>query len=398
MIKVIYFTDTFYSKHGGRTHAREFYKAMLNDKRVSEIELFPTAPSTLLNSSTDDKINLKYLINKSLKTIVPKAFMKIFRVQFPKIKVYKELVSTIKKQGSDVLIIRHSVHFKYLSWLAKDFPELKIVVEFNASLFNEGLSNVPFISYWRKQEIKSLKKANLISAVSVFLKDYLTSNSSISNQAIIVNPNGVDIDSFKQTNPALREIKRSKINIPRDAIVFGYVGGMEKFRRLPEVMERFISLLKNGYDKLFLVLIGNGEDLPEILKMQEKYSGILGGHFYCNENWVSYDEIPGWMYSFDVGLFPFTAPYCSPLKIFEFAACGLPIIGPKVPAITENSGGNLCSFLINQDGGNFEESFIELYDNIEQYKLQKNKLDRLIHSYSWGANVDRIVSGITNRV
>jgi glycosyltransferase involved in cell wall biosynthesis len=394
MIKVIYFTDTFYSAHGGRTHAREFYKALLLDHRVSEVVVLPKEHSSPVN--TDRKINLFFFLRKTAKIIIPSGVKRMFRLKFPKRQTYKELIGAIAQQGTDVLIMRHGLHFRYINRLVKDFPKLRIVVEFNSSLFAETCSNISFISYWRRQESKSLQKAHRISAVSGFLKEYLISNDGMVEERILVNPNGVDIASFESSSPELIKSKRDELGIPHDAIVFGYVGGMEKFRRLPEVVERFALLLEKGYEKMFLVLVGNGEDLREIGKIKDKYKATLEGHFYCNENWVSYEEIPAWMHSFDIGLFPFTAPYCSPLKIFEYAACGLPILGPKVPAIAENAGAELCSVLIDQDGSNFEESLVELHDNIAKYKLKSFDLRNVIQAYSWTANVDKIISSIKN--
>jgi len=390
-MRVIYFTDTYYDNHGGRTHAREFLKALSKNKRIKDVILFPDQKNISKNSSYG--FVFRSLIKSMLNMILPIELKIQYRLFVPN--VYKDLNQVIEKKKPDLIIVRHSTYFKTYNKLRKKFPNLNIVVEFNTSLFMEGYSQISFVNYWRKKEIQALSSANYISSVSCYLKDYLSAHDEILEKKIIINPNGVDVAKFKPFSKEMKRALRKNLNIPENAIIFGYIGGMEKFRRLPEVVERFAQLRAKGFLNIFLMIIGNGTDLKNVIEMGNKYDFLLKDYFYFNGYWVNYDEIPKWVNIFDVGIFPFSNPYGSPQKIFEYAACGLPILGPEVPALQLGTGSELCTYLVKQDGSNLEELILKIYNNVEEEKNKALKIRSILEQgYTWQANVTRILNVI----
>jgi glycosyltransferase involved in cell wall biosynthesis len=396
MLNVIYYSDTYYGEHGGRTHAREFLQALNDSSEVSRALIFPVKSRTQ-NDLKKMHVTLLRKIYFYIKHIsnrcIPNNITMIYRLHFPNSKIYKMLAKLIKSENPDLIILRHSNNFKYLDKIHKDYPQIKLAVEFNASIFNESFSSLPFIEYWRKEEMNSLVNAHCISSVSDYLKNYMINYQPNLKNKIIVNPNGVDIKKINSFRLSARNKMRADLKIPTNAIVFGYLGGMERFRRLPEVVERFASLRRGGLNNIFLALVGDGEDLNSVLTSVHKNESFLDGHIYCNEKWIPHQDVPSWLNLFDVGIFPFSNNYGSPQKIFEYAACGLPILGPDVPALTIGTGRELCSALVIQDGSNFKQSVAKIYNNIiiEKEVAIGNKQIVEKH-YTWDKNLRRILN------
>jgi len=399
MKRMLYYSETYYLNHGGRTHAREFFNALKIHKDVEKAVIFPSEENQneYFSNQINNKNGLLYIIKSIIKFFIPQKIRTTFRLYSPSQSIFNLLAQTINKEKPDLLILRHTNSFKYLNWLNKKFSNLKVIVEFNASVFGEGPADVYFVKFWRKQEIKSLSLANNISVVSSYLKNYLIRYNPKLERKIIVNPNGVDIEKFSLIYSEDKKNKmRNELNIPNDAIVFGYIGGMEKFRRLPEVVEKFAKLRSKGYTKIFLLLIGNGTDYNEVNIKYNNYKNSFNSYFYSNDEWVSYEEVLKWISIFDVGIFFFTNPYGSPLKIFEYAACGLPIIGPDAPSLDYETGRELCHKLVKQDGSNFDEAVIDVYKNIDKLKIiSQNNIDIVKRKYTWKANVDRILNCVS---
>ena len=400
--KYLYYSNTYYANYGGRTHANEFFRALKSHRDVSSATLF-----SFLDEDTQVSRSFLRLVQDILKTLtqklkhtfIPKQMFAIYKYQYPSKTIYRQLKAIIKREQIDVLILRHMNSFKYLKWLHKDCVGLKTVVEFNGSAFSEGDSNIPFVNYWRKQEIQCLEKADYISVVSEELRQHFLNTNINIDESIIVNPNGVDVGRFKPLGKGDRYRLRNKLNIPTEAIVFGYVGGMEKFGRLPEVVERMGLLRLKGFVRIFMIIVGDGEDLREVISMKNKYESLTDKFIYCNESWIPYEKIPFWLNSFDVGMFPFSNSFGSPQKLFEYAAFGLPIIGPAVPALTIDSGSELCEYLVKQDGSNFEESIIAVYKNIDLLKSSAKRVRKIVTSkYTWDANVSRIIDKINSPI
>ena len=109
-----------------------------------------------------------------------------------------------------------------------------------------------------------------------------------------------------------------------------YHGHVTRQRRIDNAIKA-IPLLKNI--DVRLVVLGDGdafEDLKGLVKTLgiEKRVSI--------EKTVSYEQVPDWINRSDAGILPFNDWYgrnvSSPIKLFEYLACGKPVIVTDIPA------------------------------------------------------------------
>ena len=231
-MKVLYYAHEYYCEYGARTHAREFYRVLQRHPQVAECRIFPaeSAPSPLFSSAPQSRFA------RLARAVVPVRARMQWRMWRPFGLDYHSLCGVLSEFRPDLLVIRMGIQFRYIQRLRARFPLLKICVEYNASFLEGPNQHLWFGHYWRREEARQISFADSVSVVSGQLGDELCAFHPALRSKMVLNPNGVDIDRFHPAEPEERLEARRVLNIPDRAVVFGYIGGMESFRRLPEVV------------------------------------------------------------------------------------------------------------------------------------------------------------------
>jgi glycosyltransferase involved in cell wall biosynthesis len=147
--------------------------------------------------------------------------------------------------------------------------------------------------------------------------------------AAVEIPNGVDPAAFLAAPERRNQARRERL-IGADEVVVGYVGSFSVWHGIPEMLDAAAILLDRGCGKVVIVLVGSGDLLPEARRRQ-RMEGLANLRLPGAS--VNRAQLRDWMITFDVGLctnLPFDG---SPLKFFEYLACGIPVIGSGVPQV-----------------------------------------------------------------
>ncbi len=384
---MLYYCPEYYSHHGGRTHARGFFGALQGLSSVTSSFLYPHAPSqcdTYIKSGQQDSLGwLRFF---------PPTIRRIVRFFKPKHELTRAVVSELVANECNVLIIRTGVSLPSISTIKKACPNTTICLEVNSAYFDESFPNLPLKSIFQKWEVTRFSSAEAIVVVSSYLKSYLA-DRGVNSDKILVNQNGVDIETVDLIG--VNDVKE-EYGIPTDAFVVGYIGGMETFRRLPEVIGYFAKLRTNGNDDLYFMIVGDGKDMPAVKAAIEADKDILGDSVML-AGWKSQSELPKFLKTFDLAIFPFTNDYCSPLKLLEYLGAGIPTIGPDTSAVREVFEDGVHLRLVKQDGSNFVSSVLEMKaDTRLRTKLGKNGRRLVLGEYTWQKNAERVIEHIEN--
>jgi glycosyltransferase involved in cell wall biosynthesis len=236
-MKIIYFAYEYYCNHGGRTHARSFFASLSRHPLVSKAVIFPTDEEMGTATAMDGaqfggfrpvgKKVARYL----WRNVVPEWIRRQINLFYPSPRIYRSFSSVIREERPDALVLRIGGMFRFMQRLRRDFPDLKICIEFNATGFDESKEWIPWRNRWRREEAHQFGFADSICVVSGYLQRYLVSLNPTLAERITVNPNGVDMELFKPLGADIRRESRQEMKIPDEAVVLGYVGGMESFRR-----------------------------------------------------------------------------------------------------------------------------------------------------------------------
>lgn len=165
-------------------------------------------------------------------------------------------------------------------------------------------------------EPKIVSGSHTIFATTVYLRDRI--NEKYKRQAFVVE-NGVETDFF--TAPGTEP---PELDIPRPRL--GYVGGM-KFKIDFALLKKLMAE-KAGWQ---LLLIG-----PPPSAFNKDYNRLLQMENVYNMGTASPRKVPGYMELLDVGLLPYKEIEYNrgvfPLKLYEYLAAGIPVVGCGVPS------------------------------------------------------------------
>lgn len=208
-----------------------------------------------------------------------------------------------------------------------------LLLELNAPLAEEQVAYraTGFSELAAQAERWTLTQADAVLVVSTPLREHALA-LGVEADRIHVLPNGVDTACFHPAQPDPDVRRRLKLD---GGPVLGFVGGLRPWHGA-EVLPELLQRLSGGHPGVRLVVAGDGPlrgALEEALQQRGLSSRVtLAGL-------VPHDEIPDVIRQFDVAVAPYPAPshpfYFSPLKLFEYMACGVPVVAPELGQIPD---------------------------------------------------------------
>lgn len=384
-MKILYYCPEYYCNYGARAHARGFYNAL---------QLLPNVTKTYLYPEDQPQDYSQGVQNKKRKRrklwFLPLVIERTIRYFWPKRVLTRTLISRIKTCGCDAVVIRTGSNQPSFRQIKKACPDATICLEINAADFDEAFPGLPLKPMFQRWEARRYDQADAINVVSSHLKKYLE-KYGVRSGKILVNQNGVSTGTVDLD--ALGNV-RDTYNIPESAFVLGYVGGMEPFRRLPEVISYIAEMRRDGNEDVYLLIVGDGADMRSAQATIEAEGDVLKDSVKLT-GWQDHAVIPTFLNTFDLAIFPFTNDYCSPLKLFEYLGAGLAAIGPDTSAVREVFEDGVHLKLVNQDGSDFISTVLELKNNSRMRSELGTKGRKLVLSeYTWNKNAERVVQHI----
>lgn len=175
-------------------------------------------------------------------------------------------------------------------------------------------------------ELNLIRRADLVASVSGSL-DLQLAQAGIGAGRRMVLPNGVNVSSFAPQEVDA-DVKRELD--PERRFVVGWVGGFRPFHGLdmiPRIAEGLRALVPNAT----LCLMGTG---PEREAVAERTHGL--GDAVRILDPVPHDEVPRWLAAFDACLVLARSGdfHYSPMKLYEYLACGRPVVAPDIGQIS----------------------------------------------------------------
>jgi glycosyltransferase involved in cell wall biosynthesis len=177
-----------------------------------------------------------------------------------------------------------------------------------------------------------LQRANHAFTVSESLKRIAVDRWGADANKIEVIPNGVDLELF---SPQAKPLGiRDMLDAGNDPIVT-FVGALGPWHGVDQLLRAFAVVLSSRADARLLLVGGAKEYEIDHLKAQAERLGIADRVRFHGR--VEHDDIPRVLVECDVAVAPYpSADYgFSPLKIFEYMGCGLPVIVSDVPSTRE---------------------------------------------------------------
>lgn len=113
-----------------------------------------------------------------------------------------------------------------------------------------------------------LNTADVVVAPTIKTKRLLL-ESGISDHIVVI-PTGIELDKFERkiSEEEKNELKK-ELDLPEDALIYGTVGRLAQEKNIDEIIEAHADLIKK-WDKLYLVLVGDGKYRPDLENLVDK--------------------------------------------------------------------------------------------------------------------------------
>jgi len=259
-----------------------------------------------------------------------------------------ELLRRFESDPPDFIYERASLYATAGASLAKRFG-VPLILELNAPLAVEqaayratGLGELA-----AQAERWTLTHADAVVVVSSELGKHVKS-LGVKSGKIHVLPNGVNPALFHPTvrrndgSEARRDLPANEsaalsrtAATHNDVPVLGFLGGLRPWHGV-EILPELLTRLQKRHPGTRLIIAGDGQLRGELERAfakrgLEKLVTITG--------LLMHEKVPDVIRTFDVALAPYPKHdhdfYFSPLKLFEYMACGIPVVAAKLGQIAE---------------------------------------------------------------
>ena len=202
---------------------------------------------------------------------------------------------------------------------------LPLVLEVNAPL---RLETVLYRQLVDEETAVRIEKTQFTAAdhlivVSTWLADYAAERGA-PREHIHILPNAVDPQQF---HPAVRGGKIRNFYGLHDKIVVGFVGRPRPWHDLQTLLSAVASL-HQADERYHLLLVGQ---MPDDIPAQLAAHGLENAATVTNA--IPHNQVPAHIAAMDIAVSPHRALadfYYSPLKLFEYLACGVPTVAANV--------------------------------------------------------------------
>ena len=213
---------------------------------------------------------------------------------------------------------------------------------------------------------KNIKYAEFVTLTDESLKT--TYNIPDAKAKIISN--GVNTKNFKN-DPKAKE----KLNL--DGFIVGYVGVLRGWVDFKPVFEA----LKYLNNEIKLLIVGSEGSFNENKELAKKF-GVADRVIFTGM--VPYSKVPLYISAMDIGIIPFKKCDVSfnalPLKLFEYFACGKPVISSELFPIKSNFSDEV---LFASNYKDYINNIELLYQNKELRKKLGEKGRKVSENFDW---------------
>ena len=239
--------------------------------------------------------------------------------------------------------------------------------------------------------------------ITTALKEAVNSTFSplFGSQDVIVAPDGVDLTRYRDIQSpeeARRSLQRKGFNqLDSSRFTIGYTGHLYQGRGVNMILEIASQLPQF----LFLIVGGNPEAVNSIrseLKRRSLENVVLTG-------FVPNTELPHYQAACNVLLMPYQrqvsassggdiGSFLSPMKMFEYLACGRVIISSNLPVLLEVLNETNAILLPPEDPDLWVSAILEIKNQNDRREVLGINARRDAKAYTWESRAARIFSAV----
>lgn len=324
-------------------------------------------------------------IAAKLKALLPQWFYELLEFAYSLLVACKLIVAIIQFKP-DVIYERYNTFQPAGVILAKLFG-LPILQEVNAPLVAERskYSGLTLKRFAKAIENFTWRSSSILLPVTDVLAGHLRA-VGVPDNKIVVIPNGIH-ESFLADMD-----QRVKNRAHSDSLVIGFTGFIHPWHGLDIALQAIAEVERKD---IRFICVGEGDIRADLEKLAVKL-GIADRVEFTGL--VSREKIIDYVSQFDIALQPAVTEYASPLKLFEYLACGSLVIAPDMDNIREIlDEKSALLFEVTDSNANFKEQLVYALNNYGALQDIRIAARELIESkgLTWQKNAERVV-GLAN--
>ena len=280
----------------------------------------------------------------------------------------------------------------------RDIPFYFDMTDFFYEIFR---SNMNFdresfvINKIKKMEQDVVNRATKVFTVSEAFRKAIMGFSEKKKEDIIVVHEGADIEVFKPREKDKEIMIRYNL---KDKIVITFVGGIEKHDNLDMVVEAAKSLCEVHKNVKFLI-VGDGKYLPNVKELV-KNNNLE--EFFVFTGWIPFRIINTYLSVSDIAILVYSntmiTRYVGTTKLYEYLACGIPVVSHDLLGTREILGNSEYGLLFTCDDKEmFTEKLKKLIEDPELRKdLGKKSREIVVEKYNVLKQAKKIVDAMVS--
>lgn len=254
-------------------------------------------------------------------------------------RIFKERRNLAIAQSVEALVLEldatapfDAVYERYSLWSASGLRAartlgLPFVLEVNAPLLLEQQNYRQLVLSEVAEQIEAevFGGADLIYAVSEEVRAYCIAKGAAPSRTVVLE-NGVDLERFNPSGT------RAELPFAPGLPVIGFSGSLKPWHGLEDLATAFHTLHKRGI-ACGLLLAGDGP-MRGWIEGFAKGAG-LEDSIHC-AGWIRHEDMPNYVRAMSVATAPYPKLqnfYFSPLKLFEYMACGRAVVASDIGQI-----------------------------------------------------------------
>jgi len=216
---------------------------------------------------------------------------------------------------------------------------------------------------------------------------------------------GADSERFKPLAEPERTRIRRELGIDGGPAVL-FMGSFRPWHGV-ETLSDIIELTQKSIPEVKFLLVGDGERIDKLQTDIQKRG--LDSRVIFTGNW-QHLKIPELLSSVEVGIAPYDASkyqpllnfgfFWSPAKLFEYAACGLPIVSTRYDLLSEIVEDGVTGYLVEPgDPAAFAEAVIYLLRHPEERtRMGENGRRRVVERFNWDFHAKQVAEILESMV
>lgn len=231
-----------------------------------------------------------------------------------------------------------------------------------------------------------------VITINRLIKENLQKLFSLSPDRVIVEHDAVDASHFL---PIPRDESRKRLGLSSDAKLILYIGRILEWKGLEILPEAAKELASDGVT--LGIVGGTREQFEQVTGKSDIPENLI---FYGQR---AFADMPLWIAAADAVLMTSTARndlsyrWTSPMKAFEYMACGVPIIAADAPSMREIVSTDNAFLYKTDDAQSLTNEIRTVLENPNEAQHRAAAALRASTAYSWSGRAERILKFMASK-